>query len=800
MYNNYFKVAWRNLWNNKLFSLINLSGLSAGLACCILIFLFIQHELSYDRFHAQARNIYRLTSVMQRTNGESELAVTPAPWAPLMKKNFPEIKNYTRLLKDERAVMGVPGQQHFYESRLLYADSTFFSVFTVTMRQGEIGKALARSNSMVLTADAAQKYFGDTDPIGKVLEVNSFGRSYNVEVTAVVDELPPTSHFRFDFLVSMETLGDLSDMWAFHMFQSYLLLNDNALPGSVQEKLPALADKYITNNPKADGKNDIHLQRLTDIHLRSHLIGEIDTNGNITYVYVFEGVALFILLTACFNFANLSTAKSLARAKEVGLRKVVGAQKNQLLAQFFSETILFALIALLIAVGLTYVMLPLFSQIAGRELIIDFRKNYPLLLTLIVLVGGVGLIGGLYPALVLSAFRPIEVLKGKFSKSNSGTSFRKVLVSFQFVISIALIASTLIVGKQLDFVQTKHPGFNRENVVVLTLPTDADSARLESFKSELLNDHMMISAGASSTLPSENIAVNQMNDGNSDLSTGSAMQMLFIDNDFVSTIQMQLIAGRNFDKKSDNDLEEGFIINEEAVKKFGWQTPNEAIGKTVQWVSPTEIRKKGKVIGVVKDFNITPLRTAVQPLVMHYQPQRLRYLYLRVNQGNATRAITSVQKQFNQFFPQQSFEFTFLDDTLNNLYRGEQKLSAVFSSFSFLAIFIACLGVFGLSFYSIQQRIKEIGVRKILGASTFRITSHLLKEFVKPVIIASFIATPIAWYLMNEWLKDFAYHIEISWKVFFIVTLSVLVLTLLTMIVQSVKAALANPVESLRNE
>ncbi len=584
------------------------------------------------------------------------------------------------------------------------------------------------------------------------------------------------------------------------MLQSYLLLHDNILPGSLQQKFPAFVDKYITNNPKADGKNDIHLQRLTDIHLRSHLIGEIDTNGNITYVYVFEGVALFILLTACFNFANLSTAKSLARAKEVGLRKVVGAQKDQLLAQFFSETILFALIALVIAVCLAYIMLPLFTQISGRELKIDFQNNYQLLLMLVGLVTGVGLIGGLYPALVLSAFKPIEVLKGKFAKSNSGTSFRKVLVSLQFVISIALIASTLIVGRQLDFLQTKHPGFNKENVIVLTLPTGVDPARIESFKNELLNDHRITSAGASSTLPSENIAVNGMNDGHSDLSTAIPMQMLFIDGDFVPTVQMQLVAGRNFEKKSRNDITEVFIINEEAVKKFGWQTPNDAIGKTVQWALPTEVLKKGRVIGVVKDFNITPLRTAVQPLVMHILPNRLHYLYLRVTQANATGAIASMQKQFNQYFAQQSFEFAFLDDMLNNLYRSEQKLSSVFSSFSFLAIFIACLGVFGLSFYSIQQRIKEIGIRKILGASAFRITSYLLKEFVKPVIIASCIATPIAWYLMNEWLKDFAYHIQVSWTVFLIVTLSVLVLTLLTMIVQSVKAALANPVDSLRTE
>ena len=799
MFNNYFKVAWRNLLNNRIFSFINISGLSAGLACCILIFLFIQHELSYDKFHTQATDIYRLTSIMKSPNGESELANTPAPWGPLMKKDFPEIREYMRLLKDDKAVIGEPGRLHFYESRMLYADSTFFNVFSVVITRGNVRNALTRPNSIIITEGAAKRYFGDADPIGKTLEINSFG-NFNAEVTAVVADLPPSSHFKFNFIVSMHTLGDLSNMWSFHMFQTYLLLNDKTQASTLAQKFPAFVEKYITNNPLADGSNEIHLQRLTDIHLRSHLIGEIDTNGNITYVYVFEGIALFILLTACFNFANLTTAKSLARAKEVGLRKVVGADKRQLLSQFFSETILFALIALVIAVILAYLMLPLFKQISGREINIDLRNNYALFLVLIGLVVGVGLIGGIYPALVLSAFKPIEVLKGKFGKSSKGVSFRKVLVTIQFVISIALIASTLIVSKQLTFLQNKNPGFNKENVAVLTLPMTADSARLASFKNSLLDNHFVISAAASSTLPNEKIAVNMVNDGGTDLTKAVSMQMLFTDIDFVPTMQMQLIAGRNFDKRSATDIAEGFIINEEAVKVLGWGNPTDAVDKTIQWVLPNAVLKRGKVIGVVKDFNITPLRSAVQPLVMHYHARRFQYLYLRFNQANAAPVIAEVHKQFNQFFANQSFEYAFLDDTLNNLYDSEQKLGVIFSSFSFLAIFIACLGVFGLSFYSIQQRIKEIGIRKILGASASRIAMQLVKEFVKPVIIGSCIATPLAWYIMNEWLKDFAYHIQISWVVFLAVTMLVLMLTVLTMLVQSVKAAMANPVDSLRTE
>src|SRR5436190_1766765 len=349
MIKNYFKTAWRILWRNKVFSAINILGLSTGLACCILMFLFIQHELSYDKFNANAKNIYRLTSEAEGPNGRTNLAVTPAPWAPLMKKDYGEIRNFTRLLKAEKTDIGQPGQRHFYESDLLYADSTFLDIFSVKLEKGNAKEALQQPNSIILTSETARKYFGDEDPIGKTLEVNSFVGIFNVQVTAVAKKLPANSHLRFNSLVSLQTLGDLNNFWAFHMFQTYLLLNDNSSATQLEKKFPGFVNKYIINNPQADGKNDIHLQPLTDIHLRSHLIGEIGTNGDITYIYVFAGVALFILLIACFNFTNLSTARSLTRAKEVGLRKLVGAHRKQLLGQFLGETTLFAFISLILA-------------------------------------------------------------------------------------------------------------------------------------------------------------------------------------------------------------------------------------------------------------------------------------------------------------------------------------------------------------------------------------------------------------------------------------------------------------------
>lgn len=800
MLKNYFLIAWRNLWKNKVFSTINILGLSAGLACCILITLFIQQELSFDKFNAKANNIYRITSDMEAAGSKTSLAVTPAPWAPLMKKDFPGIKEYVRLLKDEKVLIGRPGEQHYYETDLLFADSTLFNVFSIGLQTGDLHRALERPNSIVLTEETARKYFGNLDPIGKTLEVNSFGRNLTVEVTGIANNVPATSHFRFNSIVSMQTLGDLSSLWSFHMFQSYLLLNEQVSPAEIEKKFPGFVAKYIVNNPQADGKNDIHLQPLTSIHLHSHLMGEIGTNSNSTYVYVFAGVALFILLIACFNFTNLSTARSLTRAKEVGLRKVVGAVKKQLFTQFLSESSLFALIALLIATIVAKLALPFFNQLSGRELQLNLQHNGVLLAVLLLLVVIVGLLAGLYPAAVLSAFKPIEVLKGKFMRSGRGVSLRKILVTLQFAVSIVLIASTFLVRQQLNFMQNTELGFNKENVMILTLPRDTDSAKLETFKASLLNQKDIRSIAASSTVPSDKVPVNQVNDGGTDLSKALSMQMLFTDADFVRTLNMQMVAGRDFNKNMSTDKTAGFLINEEAVKKFGWKTPQNAIGKTVQWVQPNAVLKSGTVIGVVKDFHITPLKSSVQPLVMHQFPQRFQYLYVRFNQRRAENVLSSVQKDFAAFYPKQSLEYSFLDETLNKLYSSEKKLGMIFSLFSLLAIFIACLGVLGLSLYSIQQRLKEIGIRKVLGASVFRITVELMKEFAKPVLFAALIATPLAWWAMNKWLEDFAYRITINWTVFLLTTLIVVLVAVLTMGIQSVKAALSNPVKSLRTE
>jgi len=800
MIRNYFKTAWRNLWRNKFFSAINILGLSIGLACCILMFLFIQHELSFDKFNVNAKNIYRITSIFADEKDKKELAVTPAPWAPLMKKDYPEIKEFVRLLKSEKAIVGRSGEQHFYEKDILFADSTFFNVFTVNLERGDVKKALERPNSIILTKEAAQKYFGGADPIGKTLEINSFGRAINAEVTAIVKKIPDASHFQFSSIISLQTLGDMSNTWAYHMFQSYVLLHGKASVKDVEKKFVGFTDKYIVNNPQADGRQEIFLQPLTDIHLRSNLMGEIGVNSDIVYVYVFAGVALFILLIGCFNFTNLSTARSLSRAKEVGLRKVVGASKGQLLKQFLGETAFFAIISMVFAVIIAFLILPIFNQLSDRVLHIDLYQNYPLIIVLVVLVLFVGLLAGLYPATILSSFRPVEVLKGKLFTHVKGVSFRKVLVTLQFVVSITLIASTILVTQQLKFLQNKKLGFDKENVVVLTLPRNSDSAKLETFKASLAGNPGIRSVAASSSIPGTIIPVNMVNDGSADLSNAQSMQMLFTDNEFVSTMNMKLVAGRNFSKDHPTDRSEGFILNEEAVKKMGWRSASEAIGKDFQWVFPGEVVKSGHVTGVVQDFNITPLKSAIQPLVMHIDPVRFQYLYVRFDQSKADNIISSVEKTFNEFYARQSFEYSFLDDTLAAMYKSEKKLGIIFTYFSFLAILIACLGILGLSLYSIKQRIKEVGIRKVIGASVARITILIIREFVQPIFMAIIIAVPIVWYGMNKWLEDFAYRVNIGWWVFAVAGITALLVAILTVSFQAIKAAVANPVKSLRTE
>ncbi len=716
-----------------------------------------------------------------------------------MKKDYPEIVNFVRLLKDEKTIIGQPGQQHYYEDNLIYADSTFFEVFSYSLSKGNTKRALQAPNSVILTKETAKKIFGNTDPLGKTLEINSFGRNATLQVTGIVGDLPSSSHFKFSALVSMQTLGDLSNLWSFHMFNSYVLLNNEDSKSHLEGKFKSFVSKYIINNPNADGSQQIYLQPLNEIHLRSQMVGEIGVNGDITYTYVFIGLAFFILLIACFNFINLSTARSLTRAKEIGLRKVAGALPRQLIKQFLGESFFVTIIALCLSIIITNLFLPVFNYFSERTLNLNVRNNPLFLLVLLGLLVFVGLLSGVYPAMVLSSFKPVEVLKGKFQKSLKGIAFRKVLVVLQFTISIALIASTILIKGQLNFLQNKKLGFDKSNVAIITLPRDLDSGRLIAFKSSLLNIPGITSASAASSIPSPNIPINLVN-GSLESNRGLSMQMLFVDQDFIKTMKIKLIAGRDFSRDFKTDEAEAFIINEEALKTLGWKNSTSAISKTFKWVQPNVVLKTGKIVGVVQNFNITPLKSPVQPLVMHIAPSRFQYLYVRFDQAETQNIIQNIEIQFKKFLTNQSFQYRFLEETLNSMYLTEQKQGKIFVYFSIMAIIIGCLGILGLSVYSIQQKLKEIGIRKVLGAGIASITVQLSKEFIKPVIIAAIIATPIAWFGMNKWLENFAYRIIIQWWVFAIAGLLAVLIALTTVSFQAIKAAFANPVKSLRTE
>ena len=798
MWKNNFKIAWRNLTKNKISAAINIFGLSIGLACCILMTMFVQHELSYDKFHKNAANIYRVTSIADGPNGKVNLAITPAAWAPLIQKDYPEVKQVSRVLQNEKSILGQTGKEHSFSKNLLLVDSNFFRVFSYKLLRGKTNNALSAPNTIVLTEEAAKRYFGNEDPMGKTIEcTTNFTGIINVQVTGIVDEPPSNSHMTFDVLLSMSTLGDISQFWAYHMHHTYVLLANGASQKTLESKLATFSKKYIDNNPNADGKQEIHLQPLTNIHLHSQLVGELQANGNITYVYIFSCIALLVLLIACLNFMNLSTVRSIKRAKEVGMRKVAGAERSQLVKQFLAESLLVAFFALAVSLVIIILILPTFNQLSERTLHFNWTTNYKLLISLIALTGVVGLLAGIYPATVLSSFNPVEVLKGLFQKSIKGTSFRKVLVTLQFAISIALISSTILVYKQMQFVQNKKLGFDKEKVIVLAAQGNVAAGELQTFKTSVLNTPGVISVAAASNIPGALIPVNLIHEEGSAVNQNRSMQMLFVDHDFVNTLKMKVLEGRAFSTNYKTDESEGFIINQEAVKQLGWQTAKNAVGKSFQWVMPDTVLKSGKIIGVVEDFNITSLKAAVQPLVMHILPRRFQYLYIRVSTNDALHGI---EKEYKTFNTNQPFEYSFLDDTISAMYKSERRQGIIFGYFSGLAIIIAGLGILGLSIFAAQQRIKEIGIRKVLGASVISIVGELSKEFLKPVLIAALIAFPIAWYAMHKWLQDFAYRIDISWWVFIVAGVIAICIALFTISFQAIKAALANPVKSLRTE
>ncbi len=806
MIKNYFKIAFRNLVRNKTFSFINIFGLAIGLATCLIIMLFVQHELSYDRYNEKADRIVRVffkgTVQGQKMN---ESNVMP-PTAQTLKNDYPEVLEATRLRDFGRPRIKY-GDKIYQDDVLAFADSNFFSVFTIPFVEGNIKTALVQPNTMVITKALAKKYFGDEDPIGKMLTL--IDGSTTCKITGLIDKVPDNSHFHFDLFVSMSSLPEArSTSWMQSSFYTYLVLPSGYNYKKLEAKLPQVVVKYmgpqflqsfgITLEQYNKKGNDIglYLQPLTDIHLYSGFAYDLGQPGDIRYVYIFGAVAIFMLIIACINFMNLSTAGASKRAREVGIRKVLGSLKQELVRQFLVESIMLSGIALIIALSLVYLGLPAFNKLAGKDLTFQFTST-PWVIPVLVLFGlFTGLLAGSYPAFYLSSFNPVSVLKGKFTSGKKGISLRSSLVVFQFFISIALIICTTVVFNQLNYIQQIKLGYNKEQVVVVS-NTYLLGNKEPVFYQQLLHDTRVASVSVSDYIPAgPSYYNNYLISGDDNPSQMQKTLRYDVDHEYIPTLGMEMAAGRNFSKDFATDSS-AVIINETAARAFGW-------GANALQHSLIDPAKHGadqslRVIGVVKDFHFKSLHELISPLVM-VMGKDGGTLIVKTKTGNVQGLLSTMSSSWKKLNTDAPFTYSFLDERFRNTYQSEQTTGLILAVFAGLTIFVACLGLFGLATFTAEQRTKEIGIRKILGATVTGILSLLSKDFLKLVLIAFVIATPVAWFVMSKWLEDFAYRSSISLWIFAGTAIAASLITIITISFQAIKAALSNPVKSLRSE
>jgi len=824
MIKNYFRIAWRNMQRNKVNSFINIAGLSIGMACVILIVMYVQDELSYDKFFKKADHIFQVNMTTVNNGVEGTTGGNTAPKVgPALVSSFPEIESYVRIYRPGDVLVryeeGTKNENYFTEKQVMAVDSNFLQVFNYKLLQGDAITCLQKPNSVIITEATAKKYFGDSNAMGKVLLFDTDRKPFIV--TAVLKNIPSQSSFQFDLLAPINAYHEVKKRswnWYWLQVNTYVKFRDNATVdkasiAKLEAKFPAMVKEHVFESQgqsfeefiKKGGKLEYSVMPFTSIHLHANPMivpARLTTLSDIKYVYIFSLVALFIIILACVNFMNLSTAQSARRAKEVGIRKVLGSVKRQLIKQFLSEAMLYSFIAALISLLLVSLLLKPFNEVAGKafEFTSIFKNNIPALLLALCLI--TGLLAGTYPAFYLTSFSPVTVLKGiKVFKNSSGNLFiRNGLVVFQFTISIALIICTVIVFQQLKYTQNKDLGLNKENIVVL-----ANTKRLgnneEVFRQELTKQPGIIDASISSSIPTKvnfgDDYVPEQTETDKPLLKEIGLSSFMVDNDFIPTLKMQVLQGRNFSKEFSDSA--SVILNETAAKMIGWK---DAIGKYLAYPGNDQ---RFKVIAVVKDFNVASLRETVEPFALFNTSSKTyglnsSYISVRFQAGDINDRLHELEAKWKSFAPGTPFDYSFLDSEFDALYRSEQRMGAVFSIFTFLSIFVACLGLFGLSVYTAERRKKEIGVRKVLGASVQSVVTLLSKDFLKLVLLSAIIAFPAAWFSMHKWLQDFAYRIPIGWSVFIIAGFSALIIALMTISLQAIKAAMANPVKSLRTE
>lgn len=814
MVRNYLKISFRFLFKDRFYSLLNIAGLSIGIATSLLIFLFIRDELSYDRFHKDADRIYRVATIGKMGDQRVlNVAVTSAPLAEGFREHIPEVEEITRI---RPYLMILSHNEDIYkESKVFYADSTFFDVFSFKMMQGDAGKALTEPYSIVLTEETAIKYFGQKaldrgEIIGQLLK--SANDTY--KVTGIVENVPYNSHFDFDILVSMSTNQDaLNPIWINMNYYTYLKLKKGTDPASLADKFRELVLQYVVPQVVAylhypqteltretiDENFRYYLQPLTDIHLHSSLHGELGANSDIQYIYIFSAIAIFIILIACINFMNLSTARSAKRAREVGIRKTMGSSRNRLIAQFLIESLIFIVIAILLAMGLTEAFRMPFNTISGKNLTFNLFQDPWILMIILGLTVVITIIAGSYPAFYLTRFNPVEVLKGTLYSGNRGSWFRSGLVIFQFTISIGLIVCTLIVYKQMHYIQTKNLGFNKENVIILKNAENLGD-RAEAVKQKIISMNEVSDASYTTHVPSDMYWSSAMK-AEGDLASDHITFLSYVDYDYDKTLELNMKYGRFFSRDFPSDSS-AIIINEAAAFVFGWTNDDgrEAIGKKIETITTAMgTRSKFEVIGVVRDFNFESLRNEVRPMAL-FLGNNGPFLAVRIKPGNPKMAIKKINETWKEMTSELPFEYSFLDEQYEKMFDKENRLGIIFSVFTMLAILIACLGLLGLSTYTAEQKTKEIGIRKAMGASISNIILMLNGNFTKFVIVAFIVALPVAWYFMNQWLKEFAYKTNMSSWPFILAGSTALLIAWLTVSYQSFRAARSNPVDSLRNE
>jgi len=809
MFKNYFKTAVRNLWRYKGFASINVLSLTMGIIGCLVIALFVWDEKQFDKFVPGGENVYRIYEEHNSENAMTYGATVPPVYATFLKHEYPEVAATARMMMRSDKYLMENGDKKGYEEKGWIVDSNFFQIFPIKFLRGDANTALNDPSSLVISEDIAQRYFGNDDPIGKTLKINKS----DIIVKGVFAKLPEHFHLRFQYLMPMAAAGlpdERMQKWTWHQFYTYVKLKPGTNVQQLQNKFQSHIRKEVFPTLTQVGSTFLpFFQPLKNIHLQSSdFIYDNAIRGNKTYVSALSVIALFVLIIACFNFINLATARSFRRAKEIGVRKVVGADRKQLILQFIGETILLSVFSMLLAAIATMLIVPWLNHFTEKS--IQFNPFTNPLLAMLILAAGmiIGILAGIYPALVLSGFQPIKVLKNMKLVGSGGTAWlRHALVVIQFALSVLLIVSTIIVYKQTKYLNNKDVGFNKEQVIYFQVRDSLESnpKTLETFKSELRTSPNIASVTSGYGLPGDQYAGDGIKlptkEGLKDYSSN-----VFIgDYDYAKTLGLRIVAGRDFSRDMSTDEREAFIINETAVKEWGFGTPEKAIGQPIYWnewapADTSNPLKKGKVIGVVQDFHYKDLHEKVTASVIQLYPAVVYKIAVKARTADMRATIDFINKKWSQFVPAYPLDYKFMDETYGQMYKNEQKLSKLLWIFTIMAIFIGCMGLFALAAFSAEQRTKEIGIRKVLGATVFNIIGLLSKSFLLLVLIASIIAFPVAWWAMNDWLKDFPYRVDVGWWAFGVAIAAALLIAFITVSFQSIKVATANPVKSLRTE